>query len=101
MYDQFTAIARFLILLAAVALQAHPPQVPTLVLLAVLASALVLAPAFRSLARAMLRALSSAAHAPPGPAPADGSHEVRTPTDPGTPGSVRARAPSSGVHAFA
>lgn len=101
MYGQLAMITRFLILLIAVTLDTHPPQAPTLVLLAVLVSAVVLAPAFRSLVRTMLRALSSAAHAPPGPPLTDDSHEARIPTAPGIPGSVRARAPSVGVHAFA
>jgi len=100
-YEQLTMIARFLIVFVAVTLHTDTPQAPTVLMLAVLVSALALAPAFRSLLRTMVRALSSAAHGPPGPVPADGSDDVRIPTAPGIPGSVRARAPSSGVHAFA
>ncbi|GIG67067.1 hypothetical protein [Phytomonospora endophytica] len=97
---QLVMVARYLLVVFAVGFEAHPP-VPALVLLLVLASATVLVPALRGLVRAVLRALSSPAHGPPGPRLSGGSPEVRVPVAPGTPGTVRARAPSAGVHAFA
>ncbi|MEV0646442.1 hypothetical protein AB0I28_14385 [Phytomonospora sp. NPDC050363] len=99
---QLTMIARYLVVVAAVAFDADLSlPAPALLMLIVLAGAAVLAPVMRVLVRKVLRALSSAPNGPPGPGSAADARDVRTPTDPGTPGTVRARAPSHGVHAFA
>ncbi|HEY1175706.1 MAG TPA: hypothetical protein VGF17_06085, partial [Phytomonospora sp.] len=83
---QLMMVARYLLVVFAGVLYAHPPPVPALVLLLVAVGAAALVPAMRGLVRKVLRTLSSAAHGPPGLAPARDAHEVRVPAAPGARG---------------
>lgn len=100
MYGQFTMIVRFAVLLLAVTVSTRVDSFPALVILLFLAGALVLVPALRHLVLKLLRLAATPPHGPPRVGDAD-PPDVHTPADPGVPGSVRARAPSPGVHAFA
>ena len=99
--NQFTIVAHFLILLIGAGVDTQQlTSSPVLALVFVLLSAVVLLPALRLLARSVARRLSPVAHGPLPRRPA-APRGVRTPADPGTPGSARPRAPSLGVHASA
>ncbi|GLZ77507.1 hypothetical protein Afil01_23140 [Actinorhabdospora filicis] len=100
MVVQTAMVARFLVLLLAVGVNSRVEPLPALVILLLVAGAMVVVPTLRWLVHRLLRVAAAPAHGPPRVA-RTGSPGVRTPSDPGIPGAVRARAPSPGGHAFA
>lgn len=92
----------FVLLALSVVLDPHPPQPLVRTVLLLVVGALVLARFVPVLARSLTRVPASAPNAPPAHRPLGSEvREFRVPGDPGTPGTVLARAPSRLVHASA
>lgn len=101
MLISFWMMLQFVGMMLSVTLGAHLPQSPASVLLVLIIGALLLAPLAPSIAQALTRVFALVPHAPP-VVPRAQTHRVwRVAGDPGTRGTVQARAPSRVVHASA
>lgn len=92
---------QFLVVVLGHDLDAALPQSPMHLIVLVLLGAALLAPLAAWASTALMRVLSLTSRPPSSPHERTGIRHFRMPEEPGTPGSIRARAPAPVVHAIA